>query len=45
MSKKYSTLAKLTLPNFKEIVTELPELVGQFKEGIYKYTDGLKIFM
>lgn len=44
-SRKYTTLALLTRAKYKEIVTEFPELVGQLKEGIYKYNDRMKKFM
>jgi CRP-like cAMP-binding protein len=45
ISKKYSTLAKLTKHNFKEIQTEYPEIVTCLKEGIYKYNDRMKKFL
>ena len=45
MSRKYSTLAKLTRNNFVEIQTEYPEIIPVMKEGIYKYNDKMKNFL
>lgn len=45
MSMKYSTLAKLSMQNFKNISLEFPEFQNQLKEGIYKYNDKQKKFL
>ncbi len=45
VSRKYSTLAKLTKLKFKEIVTEFPEMIDALKNGIYKYKDRFKSFI
>ena len=45
VSRKYTTLAKLTRKQFKEIVTEFPELVYALKKSIYLYNDRMKRFM
>ena len=43
-SSKYSTVAKLTKPKFKEITSEFPELLEALKGQIYNYTDSVKTF-
>lgn len=45
LSMKYSTLAKLTCQNFKDIALEYPAFSDQLKEGIYKYNDKQKKFL
>lgn len=45
ISNKYTTLGVLKKERYKEIATEFPEIVGYFKEGIFKYRDRVKIFL
>ena len=45
VSRKYSTLAKLTKEKHREIITDFPDLVDELKEGIFKYNDGMKRFI
>jgi CRP-like cAMP-binding protein len=45
VSRKYSTLAKLTKAKFASITTEFPKIKEILKKGIYKYNDRMKRFM
>jgi CRP-like cAMP-binding protein len=45
MSVKYSTLAKLTNQRYRELLTEVPEITKDLKEGIFKIQDRNKAFM
>lgn len=44
-SRKYSTFAKLTKQQYKDLAFEFPALNEQLKEGIYKYNDKMKMFL
>ena len=45
VSRKYTTLAKLTRSKFKEITTEFPEMTQVLKRGIQEYGDRMKRYM
>jgi len=45
MSVKYSTLAKLTAQRYRELITEVPEITNDLKEGIFKLKDRNKMFL
>jgi CRP-like cAMP-binding protein len=45
VSRKYTTLGKLSRQMFSEITTEFPKLKDILKKGIYKYNDRMKRFM
>lgn len=45
MSRKYTTLAKLTKAKFHMVITEFPKFKEILKKGIYKYNDRMKKFM
>lgn len=45
MSVKYSTLAKLTQHRYRELITEVPEITKDLKEGIFKIKDRNKQFL
>ena len=45
VSRKYTTLAKLSKSKFNMIVTEFPRLKEILKKGIFKYNDRMKKFI
>ena len=45
VSRKYTTLAKLTRLKFKEITTEFPEMTHILKKRVFEYKDRGKRFM
>lgn len=45
VSRKYTTLAKLTKAKFNVITTEFPKFKEVLKKGIFKYNDKMKRFM
>lgn len=45
VSRKYTTLAKMTKARFLQITTEFPRMKDILKKGIFKYNDRMKRFM
>ena len=45
MSKKYSTLAKLSSQKYRSLIADFPSLPEKLKEGIYTYKDSTKRFL
>ena len=45
VSRKYTTLAKLSKAKFTMIVTEFPKFKEILKKGIFKYNDRMKKFI
>lgn len=44
ISRKYSTLAKLSKAKFNQVTTEFPRFKEILKKGIFKYNDRMKKF-
>jgi len=45
ISRKYTTLAKLSKATYSEVTTEFPKIREILKKGVFKYNDRMKRFI